>query len=114
VAVAETLGRSLRADDLVARVGGDEFVVLAACLTLAQAERRFEAIARVVQNACRLVVPDGTAATISIGIAECSAGDTLESLRHRADAALYEAKRTGKGRLAAKASPLIRDMLKER
>jgi diguanylate cyclase len=114
VSVAETLGRSLRADDMVARVGGDEFAVLAGGLTLAQAEKRLAAIGRMVHSATRLIVPDGTEPTISIGVAECSAGDTLESLRQRADAALYEAKRNGKGRLATKASPLIRDLLNPR
>ncbi len=114
VSVAETLGRSVRSDDLVARVGGDEFAVLAGGLTLAQAEKRLGAIGRMVQNASRLIVPDGTPPSISIGMAEWSAGDTMESLRQRADAALYEAKRHGKGRLATKASPLIRDLLNPR
>ena len=49
-----------------------------------------------------------------MGIAECSAGDTLESLQQRADAALYQAKKNGKGRLATKASPFIRDLRKAR
>ncbi|MBM3820692.1 MAG: GGDEF domain-containing protein [Acidimicrobiia bacterium] len=114
VAVAETLGRSVRADDLVARVGGDEFAILAGGLTLAQAERRLGAVSKMVQEACGLVVPAGVRPSISIGLAECSAGDTLESLRQRADAALYEAKRNGKGRLATKESPLIRDLLNPR
>lgn len=114
VSVAETLARSVRADDLVARVGGDEFAVLAGGLTLAQAEKRLGAIGRMVQSATRLVVPNGTAPSISIGMAEWSAGDTMESLRQRADAALYEAKRNGKGRLVTKASPLIRDLMNPR
>jgi len=114
VAVAETLVRSLRADDLVARLGGDEFVIMAACLTLPQAEGRFGAIGRAVQNACRELVTDGPTPSISMGIAECSAGDTLESLQRRADDALYQAKKNGKGRLATKASPFIRDLRKER
>ena len=114
VTVAETLARSLRSDDLVARLGGDEFAILAACLTLTQAEGRFGAIVRAVQNACKSVVPDGAAPSISMGIAECSAGDTLESLQQRADAALYQAKNNGKGRLATKASPFIRDLRKAR
>jgi len=114
VTVAETLARSLRSDDLVARLGGDEFAILAACLTLTQAEGRFGAIVRAVQNACKSVVPDGPAPSISVGVAECSAGDTLESLLQRADAALYLAKNNGKGRLATKASPFIRDLRKAR
>jgi diguanylate cyclase (GGDEF)-like protein len=107
--VAETIGRSLRPSDLVARIGGDEFAVLAAGLTLQQAEKRFNSIGRAVQDACRPII-DGIGPSISIGIAECSAGDTLASLQQRADAALYQAKRSGKGRLATKASPLIRDL----
>ena len=114
VAVAETLVRSLRADDLVARLGGDEFAIIAACLTLTQAEARFGAIGRAVQNACRELVQDGPTPSISMGVAECSAGDTLESLQRRADEALYQAKNNGKGRLATKASPFIRDLRKDR
>ena len=113
VTVAETLSRSLRGGDVVARLGGDEFAVLAAGLTLQQAENRLAAIGRAVQTACRELIEDGTA-SISIGVAECSAGDTLESLQQRADAALYQAKRSGKGRVAAKASALIRDLRKSR
>jgi diguanylate cyclase len=109
--IADTLARSLRADDIVARLGGDEFAILGAGLTLGQAERRLMAIGKVVQNACRLMIPDGTAPSISIGLTERAAGDTLESLRQRADEALYDAKKNGKGRVATKSSPLIRDLM---
>jgi diguanylate cyclase (GGDEF)-like protein len=114
VTVAETLVRSFRTDDVVARLGGDEFAVMAAGLTMRQAEMRFSSIARAVQAACRELVGDDSASGVSIGLAECSAGDSLESLRARADAALYQAKRTGKGRLATKASPFIRDLRADR
>jgi diguanylate cyclase (GGDEF)-like protein len=112
VKVAETLARSLRADDLVARLGGDEFAVLAATLTLQQAQARFAGIVKAVGAACQPLTPDGSTPSVSIGLAEVSAGDTPESLQGRADAALYEAKRSGKGRLVAKASPFIRDLMK--
>lgn len=112
VTVAETLSASLRSGSLVARVGGDEFALLVADITLPQAEGRFAAVGRAVQEACRQVVQDGDAPSVTIGIAECSAGDTLQSLQQRADAALYEAKRSGKGRVATKASPLMRDLLR--
>ncbi len=114
VTVAETLARSLRSDDMVARLGGDEFAILAACLTLSQAEGRFAAIVRAVQKACEAVMDGKGTGSISMGVAECSAGDTLESLQQRADAALYQAKNNGKGRLATKSSPFIRDLRKER
>jgi len=108
--VAMALTKALRADDLVARLGGDEFVVLAAGLTLGQAEMRFSGIGRAVKEACRPLLPDGIVGSISIGVAEQSAGDTADSLQQRADAALYEAKRNGKGRVATKASVLLRDL----
>jgi diguanylate cyclase (GGDEF)-like protein len=114
VAVAETLVGSLRSGDLVARLGGDEFAILAAGLTLRQAEGRLAVIGAAVRAACRPLVEEGLSASISIGVAECSAGDTLQSVQHRADTALYQAKRDGKGRVAAKASPLIRDLLAHR
>ena len=114
VTVAETLARSLRPDDLVARLGGDEFAILAAGLTLQQAQGRFKDIVNAVRIACRPIIPEETTLSLSIGIAEFSAGDTPDSLHKRADVALYEAKRNGKGRLVAKASPFIRDLLKGR
>lgn len=114
ITVAETLGQSLRADDLVARLGGDEFAVLARGLTMSQAERRFSAVGRSVQDACRGLVQDGPSPSISIGVAECSAGDSIAGLQRRADEALYHAKRNGKGRIATREVPFIRDLLKMR
>jgi diguanylate cyclase (GGDEF)-like protein len=113
VAIAETLSRSFRSDDLVARLGGDEFAVLATSLSLAQAHSRFGAIIKVVKQACREILPD-FATTVSTGLAEFSGGDTAGSLQERADLALYEAKRQGKGWLVAKESPFTRDLLKGR
>jgi diguanylate cyclase len=114
VAVAETLTRSLRPEDLVARLGGDEFSVLAAPLTLQQAHARFSDVVGAIGSAARLFVPGGQTPSVSVGLAEYSAGDTAESLKKRADEALYDAKRAGKGRVFVKASPFIRDLAKGR
>ena len=38
-------------------------------------------------------------------------GDTIDSLMHRADQALYDAKRHGKNRVAIKTQAFIRDLL---
>jgi diguanylate cyclase len=114
VAVASTLSLSMRPDDLVARLGGDEFAILAAPLTLQRALTRFSDIVGAVGAASRPLVGGAPTPTISIGIAEYSAGDTPESLKERADQALYEAKRGGKGRVVGKASPFIRDLSKSR
>ena len=111
VAIARTLTESLRSHDLVARLGGDEFVALIEGLSLRQAESRFMAISRQVRAACQPLVAGGVASSISVGLAECSAGETADSLQRRADMALYDAKRSGKGRVAMRETPSIRELL---
>ncbi|MFR9780594.1 GGDEF domain-containing protein [Micromonospora sp. MS34] len=81
--VVATAGGELRAGDAIARVGGDEFVVV-----LADAD---QATARAV--AARLDAALGRIAGISIGAATAPAdGDTLEALLGTADRRLYRAK----------------------
>jgi diguanylate cyclase len=109
--VARCLTESFRSDDLVARVGGDEFAVLAAGLTLRQAEHRMAGVltrisaGRPGEESRPACVP-----TLSCGISECSAGDTPASLYERADDAQYTAKRQGKNRVIVKEAKLLRDM----
>lgn len=107
--VAGRLAGSFRETDVVARVGGDEFAVLAADLTLRQAERRIgDVVARLHKDeaGAERAVP----VSLSCGIAEFSAGDTAKSIFERADHAQYEAKRMGKNRVVAKERPLMRDL----
>ncbi|MEZ5290576.1 MAG: GGDEF domain-containing protein [Vicinamibacterales bacterium] len=109
--VARCLTESFRSDDLVARVGGDEFAVLATGLTLRQAESRLgNVLARI---ACGKAGENGRpdyVPTLSCGISEYSAGDTAASLYERADGAQYSAKRHGKNRVVVKEARLLRDL----
>ena len=115
VTVAQTIANSLREEDLLARIGGDEFAVIAAGIRLSQAEARFKTIVRNVQKACsEFIGADDVVPTISVGLSEVSAGDTLASLQQRADTALYQAKGNGKGRVATKSTAFIRDLLRSR
>lgn len=112
--VADCLTQSFRADDLVARVGGDEFAVLTAGLTVRQAEMR---LAGVLAKIASGTAGDGRPAcmsTLSCGLSESSAGDTPASLYERADAALYAAKRQGKNRVVVKQARLLRDLARHR
>lgn len=95
-ALVACLERYLRPRDLLGRLGGDEFAVLIsgghAGLGAAVAER----IRRGVLEEC--VHDDLPALTVSIGLARNRPGDDLDSLRERADRALYLAKAGGRNR----------------
>lgn len=110
--VARAITDAVRKHDVVARIGGDEFAVLATGTTLHDAEGRLRSI---VAGLGRLTtgLEQSASLSASCGLAECTAGETLESLMRRADQALYEAKRQGRGRLVVKSPPFIRDLLKE-
>ena len=101
VAVAARLRDAMRAEDTVARFGGDEFVVL--CENVAdeaEAEGLADRLASVLAAPLK-VAGDETTVTVSIGIAYAppnSSGDTPESLVRDADAAMYRAKEQGRNR----------------
>ncbi len=97
--VAERLRLVIRREDLVARLGGDEFAVLLGEL---RNESEAAASARRILEALEAPIEiNGTLATISsgVGIAVTTSGQmTPDELIHQADIALYQAKRTGRGR----------------
>lgn len=98
-AAADRLRKMKRPGELVARLGGDELAIVvenatsATCATLAQ---------RIIQRLSEpYMLAAGATATIgaSIGIALAASGESFEVLMKRADAALYDAKKAGKGTL---------------
>ncbi|MFI5912089.1 putative bifunctional diguanylate cyclase/phosphodiesterase [Dactylosporangium sp. NPDC051541] len=95
VAFAEILRRTLRTGDVAARLGGDEFAVL-----LPQLRRGEDAIAVAerILAACRtpLLIGGNTLhLRVSIGIACADSAADAPDLPHRADLAMYAAKRSG-------------------
>ncbi len=98
--IADRLRRSLRANDSVYRLAGDEFTVVLEGLSepRADAHRIAEKILHAVTEPLRLGADEAQVGT-SIGITVYSANDarSLEQLLRDADAAMYDAKRTGKG-----------------
>jgi diguanylate cyclase (GGDEF)-like protein len=98
VTSAERMKLLLRESDVIARFGGDEFVIVLGQVDDAEAVR--EVASRVVNSLCQpMQLAGGRTAHIgaSVGIAICRAGEkTLEDLLKKADTALYVAKRDGK------------------
>ena len=95
--VARLLHERLGVDDLVARQGGDEFVVMLADCTSATAQSRAGQMCRDVAD-LELHSSAGLL-TISIGVTESRHGDRVEDLLERADRALYSAKADGRNRV---------------
>jgi len=100
--VAEILQEHLTGEVMAARLGGDEFALLGPVECLENAAALAESI-RAAATRTVITRADGMqyigAVTLSIGVAIGEAGDTLESLRHRADEALYDAKDAGRNRV---------------
>jgi diguanylate cyclase (GGDEF)-like protein len=95
----DVLRRRTRATDIVARFGGEEFVVLMPTTSLEVATAIAERIREVV--AALRIEPLPEPITASFGVAERAAGEPGDGLLRRADVALYEAKRLGRNRVIA-------------
>jgi len=90
--------KQLRAVDVVARFGGEEFVVLLPGVPVDEAQVTLTRLQRTLSAS--LFMHDGREVfvTFSAGVTKFRPGEALESALERADEALYEAKRTGKNR----------------
>jgi diguanylate cyclase (GGDEF)-like protein len=94
--VGTAIRASVRADDVAARVGGEEFVVISVLGTDGNLDQVAERLRSAIGN-LRFDEPD-LRITVSAGVARRDAGETYEAVLARADAALYRAKQTGRDR----------------
>lgn len=105
-AIAQAAKSQLRVNDALGRLGGEEFAIL---LPDTGQEGALVLAERVRAAVERAVVPSGEPAeerspihvTVSLGVAELRADETMESLLKRADRALYAAKDHGRNRVCS-------------
>jgi diguanylate cyclase (GGDEF)-like protein len=100
VRTAGILRTTVRPSDLVARLGGDEFALwLDGADHMTAAERAEHLCAEVPRELREITADGGPSPTMSIGIATRAAGskEPVDSLMRRADQAMYEVKRSGRG-----------------
>ncbi len=118
--VVDVLRHRVRAQDLVGRYGGEEFMVVLPDTTLAGAEQLARQLCRAVEESrCTLRPAPGAeaggpaasggihiAVTVSIGVfgGRLEAGDSWDMLIAAADRALYEAKGNGRNRVEVAAA----------
>ena len=98
-AFASTVRASVRDTDVLARWGGEEFVLMLTDTSADQARGLLERIRQAVQ-ALEIAHSAGSLQlTVSIGLAQHLPGDTVEHTLERADQALYRAKALGRNRV---------------
>lgn len=92
--IADTVNSNLRTSDSFGRYGGEEFLVVAlksdAGLAFKLAER--------IRNLISMIRVADLEVTVSLGVTEIRADDSVEYLINRADQAMYKAKSLGKNR----------------
>lgn len=104
--VARTLVENLKGRDIIARYGGEEFVILLPQTALQDAERvgnMLRSILSTKQVTRRRTNETLGVITISIGATQFKTDDEIESFIARADAALYDAKQSGRNKVCLRA-----------
>ncbi|MEO0997664.1 MAG: GGDEF domain-containing protein [Pseudomonadota bacterium] len=94
--IARLLASGTRREDFVARLGGEEFVMLLPLTTLGQAAELADKLRQNVHSTGFRYRGEPHVITVSGGVTVAGEGDTAESLYERADAALYRAKADGR------------------
>lgn len=100
--LAHCIVRELRATDIVARYGGDEFVAVLPDTDRGRAHEVAQRIVEAIAHQPLQFRGETIASGVSVGIASYPEdGRTIDNLMLRADSAMYRAKQTGRGRVAS-------------
>ena len=98
--IASSLKQSIRAIDMVARIGGDEFIILLPETDNTQAQ---VVLSRVRDKACEIMQGKNWPVNLSIGAATFAGPlDSIDEMIKRADSLMYVSKKGRKGSITAK------------
>jgi len=103
ISLAKLLKDNIRKSDIIARYGGDEFILILPELELDQAKSLAEKLCEKMHQSDELKKLDlkSVELSISIGIASYpESGKTIDKLLKKADGALYDAKKSGKNNVS--------------
>lgn len=96
--ISQAAAASLRHIDSIGRYGGEEFLLILPQTSLVGALTKAERLRVLVAELRFPEIADDLAVTISVGIAEYRAGESIDETINRADQALYRAKDAGRNR----------------
>jgi diguanylate cyclase (GGDEF)-like protein len=92
---------TVRLGDMLARWGGEEFLLVMPATAPPQALAAMERTRQALRDMSFDDICPGLVVTFSAGVSECAGERDLEAAIARADAAMYEAKRAGRDRIVA-------------
>ncbi|MET3924489.1 GGDEF domain-containing protein [Devosia sp. 2618] len=99
--------QNLRPEDIVARIGGEEFCAILPAANIDYAKSVAESVRADLEASPAVTASQIILATVSVGVATSGAGESFSSVLNRADDGLYKAKGSGRNRVAATPMRLI-------
>lgn len=102
--IASLIKSNLRETDLIARWGGEKFLIMLIDTGLERAAGILERLRAKIEQASFTFLESGKSVTVSFGLTVFMPGKSLETLIEEADTALYEAKRAGRNRVVIRKS----------
>lgn len=103
----EIATQCLRNDDIIGRIGGEEFAILLPDSNLEGASRTASRLRALIANTPLQHNMQALHITASIGVASALASESAETLLDRADQAMYRAKQNGRNRVEAQALDVL-------
>ncbi len=97
--LVQTVQSNLRKNDIIGRLGGEEFVVVFSDINKQGLEKASEKIRTLVESSSLRLTDNDLKITISIGATLVNENDTVSSILERSDNLMYQSKKNGKNRV---------------